>query len=163
MTSRSTRMMVALAAMLWAIALQGPAAAQQAAARRVDDSGTVVGALIVPMRWRHLVPGRGTSNDVDGEFDVALRLNLAPWMNRNVRLYLVLEPPGIPGLAMTARWRAGGRLLPGSVQSGGRALVYQGRVTEPLMQEKLQFMLTVDGNRLSTSQAVQFHIEAEAV
>jgi hypothetical protein len=155
-------LLVTLFAVLCAIASPQVALSQPLTAVRVDDSGTVVSTPLVPMQWRNPVPGRGASNDVDGEVDVALRLNLAPWLHRDVRLYMVLDPLSIPGTTLTARWRTGGRLLPGTVQSGGRALVFQGRITEASFQERMHFTLTTDGGRLSATQALQFHIEAEA-
>jgi hypothetical protein len=147
--------------LLCAAASTGSAASPPVGATRVDDTGTVVSAPLVVMRWRDPVPGRGASNDVDGEFDVELRLAVGHWMNRDVRLYLVFEPPLVPGMSIAARWQTGGRFLPGSVRSGGRTLVFQGRITEPTLREKLRFNLTTDGGRLPQSQALQFHIEAE--
>lgn len=143
-------------------ALHLPSAAQLHVSNRVDDSGTVVSVPVVPMRWRALERGRGVSGEVDGQLDVALRLNLTPWITRDVRLYLVLERAVTPGAIITANWRASGLLLSGTVQSGGRVLLYQGRVTEPVMHEKLHFTLTTDGTRLSGTEAVQFHVEAES-
>jgi len=154
-----TRIRVACAA-LCAATWAGPGAAQSRAVR-VDDTGTVVSAPLVVMRWRDPVPGRIASNNVDGEFDVALRLSVAPWMNREVRLFMVFEPPAIAGMSLVAKWQSAGRLLPGTVRSGGRVLVFQGRITQPTLQEKLHFTLTADGGRLADTQALQFHIEAE--
>lgn len=145
-----------------ATTLHSHVAAQQLSAARVDDSGTVVSAPIVPMQWRQPVPARGSANDVEGEFEVALRLNLTPWLNREVRMYLVVEPPAIPGMRVTARWRGGGRFLGGSVQSSRRALVFQGLVTEPFLREKVHFILAADGSQISSTQAIQFHIEVES-
>ena len=139
----------------------GSVFSQPLSATRVDDTGTVVSAPLVTMRWRDPVPRRGASDEVDGSVDIALRLNLAPWMNRETRLYLVLERPQVPGLTVVARWQTGGRLLPGTVRSGERALVFQGRITEPALREHLRFTLSAQGGRLSETQALQFHIEAE--
>lgn len=159
MTSRSFLLAVAFT-WCWASAPQVSAAAQRY--ERVDDAGTVVSAPLVPMRWRPLERGRGVLSEMTGELDVALRLNLSPWMGREVRLYLVLEPAVISGAGIAANWRASGLFLPGSVQSGARTLVYHGRVTDPFMYEKLRLTLTADGSRLSAVQPLQFYIEAEA-
>ena len=84
-----------------------------AATSRVDDSGTIVSQSVVPMRWRQLVPGRGADHTVEASLRVAVRLNLARWLNQPVRVYMALAAS--PGEPVQASWRTQGRLLPGAL------------------------------------------------
>ena len=88
-----------------------------------------------------------------------VRLNLAPWMKRNGRLYLVLpeQPPGRVGV----RWTTQGRLLPGQLATGQRALVFSGPVTSPVIDETLVLRIETDGTRLNSSYRLNFHFEID--
>lgn len=132
----------------------------QAATFRVDDSGTVVSQSVVPMRWKQLVPGRGADHSVEARLRVALRLNLAPWLNKPVRLYMGLAP--VNSDPVQATWRTQGRLLAGSVRSGARTLVYDGTVSAALLEETLELVLSTDGRALVSTQTLQFYFEVDA-
>lgn len=126
---------------------------------RVDDSGTVVGQGVVPMRWKQLVPGRGADHSVQASVRVALRLNLTRWQNQPVRLYMALTPA--MGEPVHAAWRTQGRLLPGTLRSGGRALIFDGIVSAALLEETLELTLSTDGRALVQTQALQFYFEVD--
>ncbi len=126
---------------------------------RVDDSGTVVNQGVVQMRWKQLVPGRGADNTVEAGVRVALRLNLARWLNQPVRLYMALTPA--PGEPVYAAWRTQGRLLPGNLRSGGQALIFEGTVNAALLEETLDLSLRTDGRALTTPQNLQFYFEVD--
>jgi hypothetical protein len=131
-----------------------------AATFRVDDSGTRVSAPLVPMRWRTLVPGRGSDNTAEGQTQVALRLNVLPWLNQRGRIYMTFAPaPG--GDTIRASWRTQGRLLPGSLQSGGRTVIYEGALPSPTIEETIELTLSADGRGLASPQALQFSFEIE--
>lgn len=147
---------LACVALATAIAAASSAAG---ASVRVDDTGTVVSAPVVPMRWRQLVPGRGADNTVEAQLRVALRLNLAPWVNQQVRLYMVLAPVNTE--TVVASWRTQGRLLAGTLRSGSRALVFEGRVPAPVLQETIDLTLATDGRALVGTQALQFSFEID--
>jgi hypothetical protein len=87
-------------------------AVRAASTVRVDDSGTIVNQPVVAMRWRKPVPSRAQDNNVDAEIRVALRLNMAPFLNQPVRLFMGLAP--VTGDPVSATWRTQGRLLPGT-------------------------------------------------
>jgi hypothetical protein len=148
------------AASLWplALALALPAA-HAATTVRVDDSGTVVNQPVVPMQWRNLVRGRPADNNVDAHVRVALRLNMAQWLNHSVRLYMALAPAN--GDPVQATWRTQGRLLAGTVRSGGRTLVYNGPVNAAVLEETIDLTLTTDGRSLTSTQALQFYFELD--
>jgi hypothetical protein len=130
-----------------------------AASVRVDDSGTIVSAPVVNMRWRQLVPGRGADHTVEAQLRVALRLNLAAWVNQPVRLYMVLAP--VSGESVVASWRTQGRLLAGSLRSGARALVFDGRVPAAVLEETIELTLATDGRALASPQTLQFTFELD--
>ncbi|MHB1199015.1 MAG: hypothetical protein ACYCZ6_05545 [Polaromonas sp.] len=143
---------------LLAAALLGGAGVN-AATSRVDDSGTVVSQGVVQMRWKQLVPGRGADNTVEAGVRVALRLNLARWLNQPVRLYMALAPA--PGEPVYATWRTQGRLLPGNLRSGDRALIFEGAVNAALLEETLDLTLRTDGRALVAPQNLQFYFEVD--
>ena len=130
-----------------------------AAASRVDDSGTIVSQAVVPMRWRQLVPGRGADHTVEASLRVAVRLNLARWLNQPVRVYMALAPS--PGEPVQASWRTQGRLLPGTLKSGARALIYEGLARSASLEETLELTLSTDGRALVSQQALQFYFEVD--
>ncbi|MBT2320912.1 hypothetical protein J7E62_00890 [Variovorax paradoxus] len=150
------RRLPALLAGLLALAV---AAAAGAATFRVDDTGTFLSQPVTQMRWRHLVPGRAGDHTVEGRVNVALRLNLSPWLNRQARIYLALTPT--EGEQMLASWRTQGRLLPGTVRGGSRTLVFEGVVREPFLQESIVLDLVADGRSMERAQPLQFFFEIE--
>ena len=145
----------ALCAILFALL----ATPSPAATFRVDDTGTLVSQPVTPMKWRQLVPSRTGDNAVEGQLSVALRLNLTNWVNRPARIYMVLAPT--EGEQLIASWRTQGRLLPGSVRGGGRALVFDGVVRDPFLSETIQLNLLADGRLLTRTQQLQFYFEIE--
>lgn len=126
---------------------------------RVDDSGTVVSQGVLPMRWRQLVPGRGADNSVEAGVRVALRLNLSRWLNQPVKLYMGLAP--VAGEPVHAAWRTQGRLLPGSVRSGARTLVFEGLAGTASLEETIELTLRTDGRALVSPQSLQFYFEVD--
>lgn len=135
------------------------ASTAEATTYRVDDTGTVVSQPVTAMKWRQLVPSRAGDNTVEGQLNVALRLNLASWLNRPARIYMALAPT--EGEQLQATWRTQGRLLPGSLRSGGRTLVYDGTVRDPFLTETIQLNLAADGRLLTRTQSLQFYFEIE--
>ncbi|MGH6625351.1 MAG: hypothetical protein ACRECD_02195 [Burkholderiaceae bacterium] len=126
----------------------------------MDDSGTLVSQPVAPMRWKQLVPGRGADHSVEARLRVALRLNLAPWLNKPVRLYMGLTP--VHSDPVLAIWRTQGRLLAGSVRSGARTLVYDGIVNTAALEETMELVLTTDGRALVSPQNLHFYFEVDA-
>jgi hypothetical protein len=147
-------------ALLYLASLTALPVTARAATFRVDDSGTRVSAPLVPMRWRTLVPGRGSDNSAEGQLQVALRLNVLPWLNQRGRIYMTLAPAP-SGDTIRAAWRTQGRLLPGSVQSGGRTVIYEGALPSPTIEETIELTITADGRGLTSPQSLQFSFEIE--
>ena len=160
-TSRATwlaRSHVAVSVVALLLYAATPAAHSKSTVR-VDDSGTIVSQPVVAMRWRKPVPSRAHDHTMDAELRVALRLNMQPFMNQTVSLYMGLAP--VTGDPVSASWRTQGRLLPGTVRSGARTLVYHGTVTAARLEETIDLALTADGRNLATQQTLQFFFEAD--
>lgn len=148
-----------LAAALLISAFCGPASTAHAAAVRIDETGTVVSDPVVNMKWRTPSAGRVMDNTVEATLRVDVRLNLAPWINQQSRIYMVLAP--VNSDRVRARWTTQGRLLPGTLTSGERALVYQGPAAPATLVESLLLTLETDGQRLTQQQTLNFHFEIE--
>ena len=83
------------------------------------------------LHWREAAPRGGASHQMTGTLPLRVRLNVAPWLKRTGRIYLVL-PAQQPG-GMTATWTTHGLLLPGQLTAGSRSLVYSGLITTPFI------------------------------
>ncbi len=126
----------------------------------IDDSGTVVLAPSVPMRWQALSARQRDGVLMVGSTTVRVRLNVTPWLQRAGRIYLVL-PAQQPG-AIRASWSSQGRLLSGEVSSGSRALVYSGPIRTPFVEDVLQLAIFVDGRQMHRGYELNFHFEMES-
>ncbi len=149
----------AVACML-ATGLSAPAHGQEAEGRafRIDDSGTVVIDPVLEMQWE--APGKtGTTSLVSASTRVAVQLNMAPWAGRAGRIYMSL--PRSSGPTVRATWKTGGVLLPGSLISGERALVFAGNVTASVLRDLIDIELETDGARLMRPEALAFGFEIE--
>lgn len=130
-----------------------------AATFKVSEIGTVVSDPVINMRWRQPSPGRGDDQTVEGSVRVDLRLNLEPWLNRPARLFMVMAPSET-GRIVT-RWTSQGRLLPGTVASGERAVIFDGIAGPAVLTESLLLTFEADGQRLDRRQTLNFHFEIE--
>ena len=130
-----------------------------AATFRVDDSQTLPSESTTTMKWRSLAPGRVEGNAVESSLVLTIRLNLQPWMNRNGRVYMVLPVQAIGPIS--AEWTTQGKLLPGTLVSGNRALVYSGPIRTALLEDTVVLRLAADGRRLVATERLQFHFEID--
>ena len=135
------------------------AAGAHAATFRVDDSLSLPSETNTTMKWRSLAPNRVVGNAVEGTNIVTVRLNLAPWLNRNGKIYMAL--PEQPIGPVTADWTTQGKLLPGTLQSGNRTLVFAGPIRTSLLEDTIVLRLTADGQRLRAPQRLQFYFEID--
>lgn len=135
------------------------AAGAHAATFRVDDSLSLPSEANTTMKWRSLAPNRVVGNAVEGTNIVTVRLNLAPWLNRNGKIYMAL--PEQPIGPVTADWTTQGKLLPGTLQSGFRTLVFAGPIRTSLLEDTIVLRLTADGQRLRAPQRLQFYFEID--
>jgi hypothetical protein len=125
----------------------------------IDDSGTLPYHATLAMHWQELSPRSRASTLMVGTLELRVHLALAPWLHRRGHIYMVL-PAQQPG-AITATWTTNGRLLPGQVSTGGRALVYAGPITAPFIEDMVHLTVIVDGRRMVQSYPVNFRFEME--
>jgi hypothetical protein len=125
----------------------------------IDDSGTLPYNAPLVLHWQQLSPRRPVNNRMTGTLTLRVKLNVAPWLRRPGRIYLVL-PAQQPG-AMSATWSTQGRLLAGRVSSGTRSLVYSGSITTPFIEDVLQLTLEVDGTQMRQLYRVNFRFEMD--
>lgn len=147
----------ALSLLVVALAITVDAAV--AATYRVDDGASTPRETNALLRWRELAPSKANENTIEGAVAVAVRLNLAPWVNRNARLFLVLPERGTAPVKAT--WLTQGRLLPGTIAPGNRVLVHTGPITSPILEETLTLKIEADGTRLPGTQRLDFHFEID--
>jgi hypothetical protein len=94
-----------------------------------------------------------------GSTAVRVRLNVTPWLGQAGKVFLVL-PAQSPG-RISAAWTTQGGLLPGEVTSGGRTLVYSGRITRRQLEDVLQLTLRVAGQQSQQIYRLDFRFEME--
>ena len=126
---------------------------------RVDDSLSLPSESTIPMNWRSLAPSRAAGNAVEGASALTIRLNLAPWITRNGKIYMAL--PEQPIGTVTANWTTQGKLLPGQLNSGNRTLVYAGPIRARILEDTIYLKLAADGRRLAAPQRLQFYFEID--
>lgn len=131
-----------------------------AATYRVDDNASIPRETSVGMRWRQPAPGTPPHDltAVDGATAVQLRLNLAPWVGRHGRIFLVLPEQPTP---VNVSWTTQGRLLPGQMNSGQRVAVFSGAIASPWLEETLALKFTANGTRLGAGLRLNFHFEID--
>ena len=130
-----------------------------AATFRVDDSATLPNESNTPMNWKSLAPNRAIGNAVEGVAVITVRLNTAPWVNKVGKIYMAL--PEQPIGTVTAEWSTQGRLLPGTLVSGRRTLVYSGPIRTSLLEDTIALHLSTDGRRLVSPQRLNFYFEID--
>jgi hypothetical protein len=130
-----------------------------AQAYRVDDGGSQV--LGGPLRLKPITPmPRGQlATALFGDTRVLVRLDVAPWKGRRGRIYMTL--PQHAGGQVAATWTTQGRLLPGTVRSGERTLVYAGPIDADALEDTLRLSIQADGRDLSRGEQLAFSFEID--
>jgi len=128
----------------------------------IDDSASQALEPGVAMRWKNSVPAHGpggSDNQMAGTTHILVRLNVLPWLHRNVRIYLNFpsQPPG----PMHMSWSTQGRLAAGELPSGNRQLIYAGPILQPMLEELLVIQFSVDGRLLDHSVSVNYYFEMD--
>ena len=140
---------VALLAML---ALAAPAAL--AAPKRLDDRASPRSLVNVESRWVH--SGNGLNAEQLNAMvatipNLEFRLDTSPYVGKRARIYLVI-PDFVQGLrapnGMRVEWTTRGQFMAGAALPGQRALVYDGLIQRPSMQESLDLSIYLDARYL---------------
>ncbi len=126
---------------------------------RVDDSASQVLGSTLRLKPA-TAPARGAPvYQVSGEIEVLVRLDVTPWLGRRGRIYMRL--PERSGRSVTASWTTRGRLLPGTVRSGERALVYNGPINVRTIEDTQRLRIEADGRYLRPSEQLEFTFEID--
>jgi len=132
----------------------------QANPHRLDDSGSYTVSANAQMQWRPITASGGTDPGMETSLRVNLRIDTAAWTGRSGRLYMVL--PRDQASTVEAVWTTQGRLLPGRLVSGERALVYAGVLPGPLLEEQIAVRLRTGTDWVSSTRRLNFHFEFDA-
>jgi hypothetical protein len=138
------------------------AAVHAASPIRLDDSGSHTVPPNVQMQWRH-VPGSsrggGRADVMEATVRVAVQIDTSAHAGKTGRIYMVLPADG--GSALAMEWQSDGRLLPGRLRPGERALVYQGPLPEARLADQLRVLVQSDGQWATASRRLSVHFELE--
>lgn len=125
----------------------------------VDDSASTVLAPSVNMKWDDGAPRAGQRATVSGKLGVIVRLDVAQWEGKVGKIYMKLPPQAI-GTVHTS-WTTRGKLLPGTLRDGERALVYAGAITDTHIEDTIMLLIQADGNRLFKTEQLYFSFEID--
>jgi len=137
------------------------AAPAAAATWPVDDSASLPGRATAVMQSRPPGPDRAGGAIAEGQTTVRLVLNTARWVRRSGRIYMLAASP--PSGPVEVSWTTQGRLLPGSMVTGERGLVYAGPITAAAIADTVTVRVATDARRLVADEdlAFQFEIDVE--
>ena len=133
--------------------------AQAANTFRVDDSASQPIAAQAQLKWKNEAPKGPDANVAETEARINIKLNTQPWQTKNGRIYMALAP--LRNGQLRAMWATQGRLQSGSLVSGGRGLVYQGRINSAMIEDIMTLRISVDGRLISSPENLQFYFEIE--
>lgn len=136
------------------------AGAAQANPHRLDDTGSHAVPPNVQMQWRPLAVGGRTEPGMEAWVRVNLRIDTRAWAGRSGRVYMVL--PRDEASSVEAVWTTQGRLLPGRLTSGERALVYAGTLPGSALEDQIHVRLRAGADWRSNSRRLNFHFELDA-
>jgi hypothetical protein len=135
--------------------------ATQARTTRLDDSASVAIEPTVAMRWESPTPGtQGTAAQLIGSTTVRIRINVTAWLQRPARIFLVM-PPQLAG-PLECTWSTQGILMSGQLQGSGRALVFNGPISGPVLEDVVNFRFRIPASAMSlAAQTVNFYFELD--
>ncbi len=126
---------------------------------KVDDSASQVLGGPVAMKWESFVPRPGQDDALMGTMTVLVRLDVSPWKGRTARIYHIF--PAHPSGPFIARWTTQGRLLPGTIRDGERALVYSGPIQTDVIEDTFRVLVQTSSGRLSRQEQLAFGFEID--
>lgn len=146
-----------IATVLAGLLLAGAALANP---HRLDDPGSHTVPPNVQMQWRPLSARGGAEPGMEAWLRVNLRIDTTAWAGRSGRVYMVL--PHDETAQIEAVWTTQGRLLPGRLVSGERALVFAGVLPGPTLEDQIGVRLRTGADWASASRRLNFHFEFDA-
>ncbi len=146
-----------LTALMLLCALAAPA---QANPHRLDDSLSHTVPPNVQMQWREVPTGQPGAGGMEAWLRVNVRIDTREWAGRSGRVYMVLARDQSSNIE--AVWTTQGRLQPGRLVSGERALVHAGPLPGATLEDQLQVRLRSGPDWLSSSRRLNFYFEFDA-
>jgi hypothetical protein len=125
----------------------------------VDDSMSQVQPGPAPLHWRHALPSKNFSSQLDASLDVRIVLDLKAWVGKPARIYMVMPP--LPQSSLAVRWVTRGTLFAGRLTGGQRELVFQGIVPGSRLEDTLHVVASADAGDPVTPSHVNFRFEIE--
>lgn len=129
-----------------------------AATLLLDDSQSQVLQPQLALQWRSISPAQG-DHQVTGNTRVHIRLNTKAWIGQSGQIFMVL--PAQPGAQVNVQWQSQGLFVNGQLLSGSRALVWQGKINQAMLDDVLSISVQTDGRLLQSQQALRFHFELD--
>lgn len=126
---------------------------------RLDDSGSYAVQPHVRMQWQSAIASTGSSAATEARVRVQIRIDTRAYAGQQGRIYMVL--PLDAGPPLRTQWQTEGRLLPGSLVSGGRTLVYAGPLPGNALEDQLSVQLSSNASWLSDSRRLNFYFELD--
>ena len=125
----------------------------------VDDSLSHTEPPSAALRWRAPLPTPGTAPMLDAFLNVRIVLNLAPWVGKSARIYMIMPP--VPQSSLSVEWVGSGTLQGGRLSGGQRQLVFQGVVAGQRLVDTLKLRASVDARDTAPLPPVNFRFEIE--
>jgi hypothetical protein len=132
----------------------------QANPHRLDDSLSHTVPPNVQMQWLPLAPGQPFAGGMEAWVRVNIRIDMRDWIGRSGRVYMVLARD--QASTIEAVWTTQGRLQPGRLLSGDRALVFAGPISAPTLEDQFHVRLRSHADWPSNSRRLNFHFELDA-
>lgn len=126
----------------------------------LDDSMSHTVPPNVQMQWLPLARGQSSAAGMEAWVTVNVRIETRDWVGRSGRIYMVL--PRDEASPIEAEWSTQGRLQPGRLVSGERALVFAGTIRSATLEDQLRVRLRSQADWLSHSRRLNFHFELDA-
>jgi hypothetical protein len=135
-------------------------AAAWANPHRLDDSASYTVPPHVQMQWSELPPGVPGAGGMEASLRVNVRIDTRAWVGRSGRVYMALARD--EASTVEANWVTQGRLQPGRVLSGERALVWSGTISTPALVDQLLVRLRTAADWQAGNRRLNFHFELDA-
>ena len=126
-------------------------------AQILDDSASPKQQYNIELEWQNngnlfALSERELNQLIARVPNAEVRLNTRDFVGQSARIFLRL-PQQIKGLGNSAglklEWRTRGNFLAGHTTPGNRALIFEGRVSDPLLIEFFTFTMNLDSRSLT--------------
>lgn len=128
---------------------------------RLDDSLSHAIPPNVQMQWLPLARGQSHAGGMEAWVVVNIRIDTRDWVGRSGRVYMVLARDEASS-PIEAVWTTQGRLQPGRLVSGERALVFAGTLRGATLEDQIKVRLRSNADWQGNTRRLNFHFELDA-